>query len=104
MVAWLIEYEGAVPAPVYVPQTFEDGCYTMNAWAAKRFQSKAEAERWMAKPIFNREDSGQPFFAPWHATEHAFETPCVVCGSDTGFFEYGKRGCCDGLHPILTRE
>ena len=70
--AWLIEYRGAVPCAVYVPDDYENtgGCYTCNAWQAKWFDTKEEAEAWMANP-----GTCVPFRAPWAAVGHSFVVP-----------------------------
>lgn len=100
MNAWLIEYEGAVPSPVYVPEVFEHGCYTLDAWAAKRFETKAEAEQWMADPIFGSNHC-MPFSAPWHAVEHGFDLRCMMCDVETPrFVAIGEKGLCDGCIPF----
>jgi hypothetical protein len=101
MIAYLIEYEGAVPSPVYVPEDFAStrGTYTCDAWAAKRFATKVNAEAWAAKPIINRE-SCQPFGAPWHVVEHSFSIKCEHCGGDLGFVARRDSGWCDGCIPF----
>lgn len=100
MIAWLIEYEGAVPAPVYVPETFQPrGCFTMDAWLAKRFQSKAEAELWMGNPKFG-DDFCTPFAWPWHAVEHSLPIVCMYCAEDAGFVVTGEQGLCDNCTPF----
>lgn len=94
MNAWLIEYVGATPVPVYVPGQYEQthGAYTCDAWAARRFETKEAAQRWMADP-----DGCQPYNEQWAAVEHGFDIKCECgCGKDVGFFEWGERTFCDG--------
>lgn len=62
--AWLIEFVGAKPCPVYAT----DGpWHTCNPWKAKRFDTRDEAEAWMARPNI------VPFTFPWCATSHGFD-------------------------------
>ena len=77
MNAWLIEYIEAQPCPVYVPADFErtNGQYTLDAWAARRFDSKEQAEEYMASV---------PYFAPWTAVQHGFDVRCDWCHKETG--------------------
>lgn len=74
---WLVEYVGAVPSPVYVPNDFRQahGNYTLDAWAARWFSRKIDAEAWMADPMVQINGvmmSCMPFGAPWQAVEHLF--------------------------------
>lgn len=74
---WLIEYVGAVPSPVYVPADYRQthGNYTLDAWAARWFNRKIDAEAWMANPVV--QGDGQlircaPYLEPWRAVQHRF--------------------------------
>lgn len=96
MIAWLIEYVGAKPSPVYVPENFQEthGNFTLDAWAAHRFATKAEAEAWMVSP-----NGCMPYPEPWAATEHGFDTPCMVCGKDA-YTSSGSVSLCDTCIPF----
>lgn len=61
--AWLIEYVGATPFPVYVPEVYIDGCHTVNAFAARHFETKEAAQAHMIEHGYN---------FPWAAIEHGF--------------------------------
>ncbi len=90
MQAWLIEYVGAKPSPTYAPEDFTSthGCYTLDAWAAKRFETKAEAEDWMTNP-----NGMQPYHKPWAAVQHEFDVRCSECGEETGTWYEICKGC-----------
>ena len=62
--AWLVEYVGAKPVPVYATGTPTG--FTCDAYAAKHFETKEEAEAWMVRPHV------VPFELPWAAIEHGF--------------------------------
>ncbi len=62
--AWLVEYRGAIPCPVYAT---DEGFPTCDPWKAKRFGSKELAEYWMHR-------SGIIAYEfPWEATSHGFD-------------------------------
>ncbi len=103
MIAYLIEYVGATPKPVYVPEDFvlTHGSYTLDAWAAKRFKTKEDAEAFMNSPMdCEKHIQCMPYGDPWVAVEHAFNIRCEVCGGDPGFVYYGDHGWCDGCIPF----
>lgn len=77
MIKWLIEFVGATPCAAYAPT--EPGWYTMNPWNAKCFDTKEEAESWMANPYGN---SDVPFRKPWAAVEHGFDLSNTDSGPD----------------------
>ena len=63
---WLIEHPPVSSfGPIYVPE--KSGHLTFDPWAAKRFNSKEEAEQFMTKPDYI------PFRSPWHAVSHGFD-------------------------------
>ena len=98
MNAWLIEYADAKPSPVYVPASFAQnhGNYTLDAWAARRFETKEQAEAWMHNP-----DGCVVFDEPWVAREHGFDVHCCVChASIDDFVDTGITGLCDGCIPF----
>ena len=94
MNAWLIEYVGAVPGPVYVPENYAltHGHYTMDPWEAKRFETKEQAEAWDFRHDYN---------APWEVIGHSFDVRCCVCGESTPqFLDTGDVGLCDACIPF----
>jgi hypothetical protein len=99
MIAYLIEYMGAVPSPVYVPEIFIHGCYTLDAWLAKRFKTQAEAEQWMDNPICGSTYC-VPFDKPWIAIAHSLPVTCALCRKDLGFLVTGETGYCDSCIPF----
>jgi hypothetical protein len=96
MIAWLIEYVGAKPSPVYVPEDFSQtrGNFTLDAWEALRFKTKAEAEEYMASP-----NGCMAYTEPWAAIEHGFDIRCSDCGKDCDT-AYGSVGICDTCIPF----
>ncbi len=100
MIAYLIEHAFARPFPVYVPEDFESthGNYTLDAWAARRFKTKEDAEKFMSHPVGLV--AGAVYAEPWAAVEHAFNIRCGHCGGDPGFVDYGDHGWCDGCIPF----
>lgn len=62
--AWLVEYVGAVPCPVYATGTAVG--FTCDANEAKQFETKEDAETWMVRPGI------VAFEKPWAAVEHGW--------------------------------
>jgi hypothetical protein len=60
--AYLIEYTGAQPCPVYVPEAA--GYYTCDPWKARRFETREQANRYM-------DENG--YKGNWTAVEHGFD-------------------------------
>ncbi len=62
VIAWLVEYIGASPCPVYISET---GDYTCDPWKAKKFRSQRGAQTWMSGGRI-------PLRYPWEAVQHSF--------------------------------
>ena len=62
--AWLVEYVGAKPCPVYATGDWIG--FTCSPWDAKQFDTKEEAEAWMVRP------GVVAFLPPWKAVFHGF--------------------------------
>lgn len=97
MIAWLIEYVGATPCPVYAPE--DGGWLTCDPLQAKRFETKEDAQAFMRNPL-DQPYNGVPFHEPWTAIEHSFDMKCEYCGGDPGFVRYGSNGWCDSCIPF----
>lgn len=66
--AWVIEYRGAIPVPVYLT---EKGTITTEILRAIPFATQEQAQAWMAAPMFPRAiEPAKPFTEPWFVVEH----------------------------------
>lgn len=99
MIAWLIEYVGAQPVPLYLRKSPEgDRYYTLDPYQAARFKTREEAEMFMHNPL-NQHPPVMSYIEPWAAVEHALDMKCMDCKADI-WMSSGREGICSTCIPF----